>query len=119
MTLNADIVREVLLQVECHRAQQEGIDLQINGQAGETISEHVRLLCEGGYLEARPVGHSAGTVWKPVCLTCLGRDFLDVAIFEMAWITAKDALHDKGGALTLEALSAALRSVAREMLVSP
>jgi hypothetical protein len=119
MTLNADIFREILRQVECHPAQQDGIDLQINGYAAEMISEHVRLLRDAGYLEARTIVKSDREVWKPICLTFLGRDFLDVAIFDMVWDTAKDALRDKQAAVTLDALSTALRSVAHEMLVRP
>jgi len=112
MTLNADIFREVLLKVECQPRHPHGMVLQINGYNAETISEHVRLLRDAGHLEARTVIDSDGELCKPVCLTSLGRTFLDAAIYDMVWETAKDVLREKDSGVTLDALSAALRSVA-------
>jgi hypothetical protein len=119
MTLHADIFREVLLQVECRPRHAPGMDLQINGHNARTISEHVRLLRDAGHLEARIVIDSDGEFCKPVCLTSLGRTFLDAAIYDMVWETAKDALREKDGDVTVDALSAALRSVAPPTLEKP
>jgi hypothetical protein len=119
MTFDADIFREILLRIDYGRSRAEGINVQIDGCDAHTISEHVRLLRDSGYLEAQAVTNGNQEVFKPVCLTRLGRNFLDAAIYDMVWETAKDLLREKGTAFTLDALSSALRIVAPPVLDSP
>jgi hypothetical protein len=119
MTLNADVFREVLRQVDCLQSQSDGLDLQIDGFDAESISQHVRLLRDAGHLEARTVINSDEELCKPVCLTFYGRDFLDAAIYDRVWDADKDVLREKGDEVTLNALSAALKSVACSLLSSP
>ena len=118
MKRDMDLIREILLQVEA-RPTATSIDLvEVPGHEQETISYHVKLLHDAGYLEAydlRTMGPD-GFKYAPSALTDAGHDFLDAAKNDTIWSKAKAKLEEVGGAAPLDVFKGVLTKLTVDLL---
>ena len=117
MKLDPDLARAILLQVEATPANRTSRDPEIEGYSEDEIFEHVELLNEAGYLEAKIVRSGSGdariyTVFV-TRLTWDGHEFLNAARNDTLWRRAKDKVTTSGGAMSLSILKAVLTDLAK------
>jgi hypothetical protein len=110
-----NLIRKILLQVEEGESIGSWFDLSIEGYSEAALSEHVHLLADAGYVEAKYLTDMVtGGEWKPIRLTWSGQDFLEASRNDTIW--KKAALKEKGLGLSLDLLKTALIEVAKQQL---
>jgi hypothetical protein len=124
MRLDVDVIREILLSLEDSAAPTatlagsagEALEVTVPGRTSEEVSEHVRLLEEGGYLQAIQRRRGEQLQWFPARLTWSGHQMLEAMrsrqVFEQAKRTVTRAL----GHVSLEAMRLVLASIREAML---
>lgn len=124
MRLDVDVVREILVNLEDAPVPVAGLTGQISealemvvpGHSAEELSAHVRLLEEGGYLQAVQRRRGDQLQWFPTRLTWTGYQMLESMKSKQAFEQAKRAAARALGQVTLEAVRIALSSIRDEML---
>jgi hypothetical protein len=104
-----DLVREILLDVE-KRAGVEGyaVDVTIEGRPKNEVAYHLRILIDGGLVDAINRSHMGGEAYLVKGLTWAGHDFLDAARSFETWEKAKETFKEKGMGMPFEVLKALL-----------
>lgn len=104
MKRDMDLIRAVLLAVEEAERYPVFADSLVEGLAWEapTVKEHVRLLCDGGYLtpSVRKDAHTGGTVQDPALvlgMSWAGHDFIETVRDPAVWRKTKDVSAKAGG----------------------
>lgn len=109
MKRDADLVREILLQIEASSSDDDLSELGIEGYSSEQVSYHLSILHEAGLIAAIDnSSYGEGEAWIPTRLTWHGHEFLDAARDEERWSTVKGAMSKTGGMLM---------SVAEQLLI--
>lgn len=92
MKRDLDLIRAILLQVEEEPREGFPIFLEIPNYDPDTLSNHVRLLAEGGYLESTP--------WDgeelPTRLTWAGHELLEALRPEKTFEKMKRVFKEQG-----------------------
>lgn len=105
MNREMELVRKVLLETEEHAKPVGWLNLNIDGYDKETVSYHVKLLAEAGFLTAENLTtHDGGFCWMPKSLTWKGHEFVDTIKNDTVWKKTKDFVQEKGGAISIEML---------------
>jgi hypothetical protein len=84
MKRDMDLVREILLAAEKAPAGGNSDELVIEGHNDDEITEHVRLLVDGGYIEAT-FFLGGGQSFLLQDMTWKGHDFLDAVRDQGVW----------------------------------
>ena len=116
MKRDMDLVREILRLVEDLPFDGGFHDVEIEGRSDESITYHVMLLHEAGFIEAENLTTQGGVCWKPKRLTYSGHEFLDAARSDTVWQKAKAVTLKSTGTLTLEGLKFALPHVIKALI---
>lgn len=96
MKRSMDLVRTILLHVEDAQGDVCTEDLRFDGFDRETVSAHVRLLVEAGYLTAIEAGCREGLEFYIERLTWNGYEFLELVRDEPRWRETKSRLKQVG-----------------------
>lgn len=97
MTLDKDLIREILLAIEADESDPRApIRLNVPGHTQEEIAYHVHLLAEAGFIQAIDFGSSDGYDWQAQRLTYNGHEFLDTVRDPEVWRETKDAAKKIG-----------------------
>jgi len=112
MRRDMDLVREILLFVEENIPDGEQVAVEISGRSAAEVNYHIKLLHEAEFIEAIDTSSSDGDDWIVQRLTWKGHDFAEAARSNVLWAKAKQLIVEKGSALTVDAIFAALKIVA-------
>lgn len=99
MKRDADLIREILFQVEASPTTEDSIGLNFEEHDLDQVSYHVLLLHEAGLIVAvnEGTGYGEDENWKPIRLTWHGHEFLDAARDERRWGKVKKVMTKTGG----------------------
>jgi hypothetical protein len=101
MQRDMDLVRTILIRIEAHPSGWAVEPFGIVGYTPEEVGYHVRIMMEDGLIEgARVTPRVAGGVFrgKPLCLTWMGHEFLDLARDQNRWNQGKAVIAQIGSA---------------------
>jgi hypothetical protein len=120
MRRNMDLARKILFALEECPFTCGWHIIQIDGYSSEDISNHVLLLKEAGFIDARELTNlsSPHPEWYPERITWDGHEFLDSSRDETRWEKAKSLIRDKGTPMTLEALKLVMSELIRQTLLA-
>lgn len=114
MKRDLDLIRQILFAVWEHPSVLDdrlGF-LSFDGHTQEEVSYHIKLLAQANLLEA--VDETAGDelLFRPVCLTWDGQEFLALARNDTNWEKAKAALGSAAKQISFFAMTEALKQLA-------
>lgn len=117
MRFDPDLARQIMLQIEATPANRTPADVVIEGSSEDEIFEHIELLRDDGYIEAKIHRSGMGnariyTIFLER-LTRDGHEFLAAARNDTLWKRAKDRVTTSGGAMTLGILRGVLTDLAK------
>ncbi len=101
-----DLIREILRAVEACEDSYGINSPPIEGYSEAQIAYHVKLLIDGGLIEAKDVssGFQQEEEYIGINLTWNGQEFLNVARDDSLWKKAKEAVIDSGVGFTVQSL---------------
>ncbi len=108
MKRDMDFVRQILLAVERSEHDPRGWMREgVEGIDATTLSYHVQLLAEAGFLVAQDLQHlgAEGYVFRPKRLTWAGHEFLDDVRDPEVWRRTKEGAQSVGS-FSLDVLAA-------------
>jgi hypothetical protein len=117
MKRDMDLVRKILLAIEASERPLDSTLIRISGYAGDSITEHMRLLNEAGLIEgiaSYSVEHRLK--WIELRLTWGGHDFLDAARNETLWNDTMVMVRTQSGSVAFDVLKRLLADAAHEAL---
>ena len=117
MERDLDLVRKILLAVEDWPEPDDWIPLDIKCYTPEQISYHVKLLAQGGLIEANNLSSKSTFKWKATSLTWEGHEFLDASRNDGIWQQAKSMIEDKGLGMTFDMIKELLINLASKQLL--
>ena len=112
MKRDMELVRQILLAIEAYKDLKQDLKFEIEGYSEEQIMYHMKILADGGLIEAIDASTFEGICFIPQGLTWSGYEFLDAIRNETVWKQTKEVVRDKGGSLPFEVL----KSLAIEFL---
>lgn len=115
MKRDLDLVREICRQIEAQPHESFPIFLQTDTHDKQTISAHVQLLAEGGYIEA----DMWEGYWMPSRLTWQGHEFIALSANDKNWKKAISILLSIGKGITVPALTKLLESMIESQVILP
>lgn len=105
MKRNLEIIRSLLLQIETFPYPNKYMTLEAEDSTASEISYHVRLLTEGGLIEAEDNPYSCFDEWSQVRLTWQGHELLELARNQAHWEAAQKILVDRNAGLHFKLLA--------------
>lgn len=96
MRRDMDLARKILIQVADHESAAGWVPINIPDVPQETVSYHVKLLWQAGYLEADNDSQFGEFSWQALSLTWHGHEFIDAARNEGVWKKVKAQLTERG-----------------------
>lgn len=112
MKRDMDLIREILREVEaCENSY--GINSPtIEGYSDSQIAYHLKLLLDGGLIEAKNVAgeFQQEDEYIGINLTWDGQDFLNAARDDSLWKKAKESVINSGVSFTVQSLLAWLKA---------
>jgi hypothetical protein len=114
MKRDMDLLRAILLEVEQQHVNEPWSAMPLMGYSLEEVVYHIQLAHDSGLVDARiaPGAHHAVVIR----LTHEGHEFLDAARNDNIWSKAKAMAKSATGAITLEALKAALPKIIEQLM---
>lgn len=117
MKRDMDLCRRVLLHIEGMPSGIRTIDLEDlqdppSGLDQETLDNHVKLLCNAGFVHSTSSYRRGAPLVKG--LTWNGHEFLDKSRDDNLWCKAKKIVVEKTGGLAVEALSSVLSELIKK-----
>jgi hypothetical protein len=108
MKRDMDLIRNILRAVESYD-DPYGIDSQtiaIEGYSEAQISGHIKMLLDGGLLEAKAEsgGFQANDSYAGLNLTWDGQDFVSITKDDSLWKKAKETIVSSGVSFTVQSL---------------
>lgn len=116
MKRDMDLCRQILLQVEASPPNEVLTRLGLSADHPNSVSEHVVLLDDAGFLDATITRTFGGAIYAIRGLTWEGHEFLDAARDDERWEKAKQHLEEAGTTATLALLKHVLEALARKAL---
>ena len=116
MKRDMDLCRQILLRVEDSSPNEVLTRLGLSGDHPNSVSEHVVLLEQAGFLDATINRTFGGAIYAIRGLTWEGHEFLDAARDDERWEKAKRHLEEAGITATLAVLKEVLEALARKAL---
>lgn len=114
MVRDMDLARKILLEIEKQPYDGGFRDVAIQGYDTTTISYHVMLMHEAGYIEAIDCSsHDEPCAWQPTRLTWEGHEFLEAARDDGIWKKALAVMKDKSGGIVVDVLKELLVGMVR------
>ena len=110
MKRDMDLCRKILLSVEDRESTIDLAWVELKGYTAGQIGHHVKLLADGGLLEALDCTSQGDDIdcYQPRCLTWKGHDFLEAARDDTRWRKALAVIAEKGWPLTLDMVKGVL-----------
>jgi hypothetical protein len=100
MKRDMDLAKLILEQVEEKSKGIGTVVLNIPDYSPDEVSYHVKILCDGGFLEATNASTMHGLDWVPKSLTWPGHEFLDAIRNDSVWKKVKEKVKEYGGKLS-------------------
>jgi hypothetical protein len=123
MTLDPDLLREVLISLASAPPNTTPQIPEIAGHSQDEIFEHVQLLHDAGFIEARilPSSVSQQRIYAVhvIRVKYAGHAFLAAARDEAMWKVTKKTFRDKGVEFTLDLASRILSNLAASHMGLP
>jgi hypothetical protein len=115
MKRDIELIRNLLLLIECHPQANAPDIIEVPGYQKDTINYHLALLLDASLIEGtttmvRGQDYPEVSVHR---LTWAGHDFLETAREDTVWKRALTILANKGGAITFDILRALLVVLAK------
>jgi len=115
--LDKDLVREILLALETDDSDPRAPKLlNISGYSYPQIAYTVRILAEGGLIEALNASSFDGFDWKPQRLTYNGHEYLETIRDAEVWRKTKE-IANKAGVFSLQVLIEIGKTVVKQELM--
>ena len=111
MRRDMDLIREILMATEANR------DIDTTGFSAEEVWNHVRLLKQGGYIDALVAAHQPPFPFKIFALTWDGHEFLDAMRDDTLWKKAKENVLKPGASWTAKLLFDWLKVEIKQRLI--
>ena len=111
MTRDMELVRKILVAIEDHSKAQGIVPLQLDGHSDDEVSYHVKLLAEGGLIEATNCSTMEGFCWRARQLKWDGHDFIEAIRDDSRWQRAKKWVLEAGKTITIETLMLAVKTL--------
>jgi hypothetical protein len=113
MNRDMNLVRKILLEIENQRSGYAPNNFAVEGYTQERIRYHAYIMMQGGLIEGidRTDLDSTSPQAIPKNLTWAGHEFLEAARNDTIWKKAMDIVKEKGGTITITALSQLLSSL--------
>lgn len=108
-----DLIREILLLAEESSAGSPWSARSVMDHGIEDVIEHIKLLQDAGYVDARFVGYVAAMV---VRITHAGHEFMDASREKPMWEKAKEKTKMLGVPITISAVKAVLDHLISERI---
>jgi hypothetical protein len=102
MERDMDLVREILNQVAAHPEPIGWVPLDIPGRSSDEVSYHVKILSDGGYVDADNVTTFGAFDWRAKRLTWEGHELRDALKNDTVWQRVKKVIAEKGGGASIE-----------------
>lgn len=121
MKRDLELIRELLLRVEALPVGHFLSNIEIDGYSPDVIGEHVRLLQEAGFIDAKvSKGNSqmGVTIVVGYAIDRLlndGHDFIENAKSDTVWEKAREQVAEKAGDVSLTVLKAVLAKTAMQL----
>ena len=122
MNRNLDLFRNILLELERQKIGEPLLTSTYEGAgfAGHSHAafvEHVKLLLDAGYIEAKDAGTSMeGDDFLIQRITNAGHDYLDSVRDETVWAKTKEHLKKVGGGAALDTVKAVAKAASLSLL---
>jgi hypothetical protein len=111
-----DLFRAILLAVEEQPTGELWAAKPLLGHPLQDVVAHVRLIQEGGLIDARFVGPASNEAAIVLRITNDGYDFIEAAMQPKLWGKAKQLVRASGAPLTVPALKRAFDILISQML---
>jgi hypothetical protein len=72
-------------------------EIDLEGVSNELVSYQIKILSQGGLIEADNCSTQSGFDWRAVGLTWAGHEFLDTIKNDTVWAKTKSFVLSKGG----------------------
>jgi hypothetical protein len=119
MKIDPDLVRTILLKVETDDlGKDEKIDLDLPGHDYEQVNYHVGQLIQAGYLQgySTPDLDDESLRFEVTAMTWNGHQYIETIRDNRIWSKTKSAIAEKGGAMTIEILTAVAIQMAKQVV---
>ena len=121
MKRDMELVRKILIELEKmdYTGGYHDITGVLTDYQKRDIHYHVMLLHEGGLIQAlttQDIGKGL-TLWRPICLTWQGHEFLDLSRNDSVWSKALDKVKDTTGSVSLEVWKELLKQYVKDLIL--
>lgn len=121
MKRNWEIIREILIRLESSETPNSVVDARsVDGYPEQEVAYNIRLLGEGGYIQANIAESCDGDGEISAALACRlthsGHELLDIMRSNSVWERIKDEFKKKGVEMTLSLVVTAGRELSRRLL---
>ena len=124
MKLDPDLVRDILIEMEKQAPESPPLNeirsygITFDARTKEEISEHVRLMQEGGLIQALRQPEQGGMFWSPIRMTWHGHQYLASVQPERVYAKTKEIASKVFGSVTIETIKTAVPLALQALLKS-
>ena len=116
MKRDLDLSRAILQQIEEKSDGRGCPPLVFPDRTPQEVSYHVKLLQQGGLIDASDLSTMHGMDFRPKSLTSAGHDFLEAIRNDTVWNNVKDHAKKKGIELPFSMLSGLAMDLVRSVM---
>ncbi len=116
MKCDRNLVRKMLLEIENQESGYAPVNIVIEDHNQEQIRYHAYIMTQGGLIESMNCTNlnSNSPQAIPKNLTWEGHEFIEAARNDTLWKKAMNMVNEKGGSITISALSQLLSSLMKQ-----
>jgi hypothetical protein len=112
-----DLIRHILLEIEnSENDPGDWIDISPGTWLPETVSAHVKLLCDARLIEAQDLSDLSASDWRPTALTWAGHDFLDAARNATVYNAVSKRVKESAISMSLEGFKNLLQQAGQQVV---
>lgn len=119
MKRDMDLIRRILLEIEAHEDPNRTQWVEIDGYTNDQIQYHLKILYEGGFIDALDASAGGGIEYQPRGLTWDGHEFLDTVRSDSVWNKTKALIGSQVSSVSMAIIQEAAKSVLKGMLGLP
>jgi hypothetical protein len=122
MKREMDLIRQILLRLEAQEDPNSDFDYEFSGHSEEQVQYHLRLLYNGGFIQAHEIQSLTATDYTPEGLTWARHEFVDDIRNDTVWNKVKEATKQVagvGGTVSLGIMQELAKSYAKQLLGIP